>query len=346
MAVPPRVAPLRVAVVLAGAVAKGAFEAGVLQALARTSVDIVRVVAASSGALNGTLLASAVRTRSVPQGVDLLAELWRNNAGWTDVVHANFSDITQRRSVSDSKRVLELLRERIPPVDRADVEPINLRLLVAPLNGVAGTIGDHPASTFESVRDFESPDFATAASLERVFAAATASSAFPFLFAPVEIDDIGPCVDGGAVNNTPVKWALEGTLGASLDAIVVVSTMVELRTAPAAALHGLAYAGHLATMLIGERLYRDLHEAEQVNAQLANLMSLVDAGVIDGAQLASVLNALDWSGRRPVTIMQIRPEAELPGTSFSGFAEPAQRRAYLAAGLARGLAVLQHAGWI
>jgi NTE family protein len=338
--------PLRVAVVLAGAVAKGAFEAGVLQALARTNVNIVRIVAASSGALNGTMLASAVRTRTIARGVELLGELWSQKAGWTDVFHANFRDITARRAVSDSKQVLQLLHDRIPPVDRPDVEDINLRLLVAPLDGVAGTIGDHAATTFESVRDFDGADFATAAKLERVFAAATASSAFPFLFEPVELDDIGPCVDGGAVNNTPVKWALEGTLGASLDAIVVVSTMVELRTAPPAELHGLAYAGHLATMLIGERLYRDLHEAEQVNTQLASLLALVDSGVIDEAQLASVLAALDWSGRRPVKVVQIRPQAELPGSSFSGFVEPALRREYVAAGLARGLDVLQRAGWI
>ena len=331
---------------LAGAVAKGAFEAGVLQALARTNIHIVRVVAASSGALNGTMLASAVRTRSVEQGVALLGELWRDNAGWTDVFHASFSAITARRAVSDSKQVLQLLRDRIPPVDRPDVEDINLRLLVAPLNGVAGTIGDHPASTYESVRDFESADFATAAALERVFAAATASSAFPFLFAPVEIDDIGPCVDGGAVNNTPVKWALEGALGASVDAIVVVATTVELRTEPPLALQGLAYAGYLATMLIGERLYRDLHEAEQTNLALANLAALVDSGAIDGTQLERVLTALAWSRRRPVTIVQIRPQAELPGSSFSGFAEPALRREYLAAGLARGLAVLERVGWL
>ena len=338
--------PLRVAVVLAGAVAKGAFEAGALQALARTNVNIVRVVAASSGALNGTLLASAVRTRSLQRGTELLAELWRDNAGWTDVFHASFHDITARRAVSDSKQVLHLLRDRIPPVDRSDAEDINLRLLVAPLNGVVGTIGDHPASTFESVRDFESADFATATALERVFAAATASSAFPFLFAPVEVDDIGPCVDGGAVNNTPVKWALEGTLGASLDAIVVIATTLELRTSPPPDLHGLAYAGHLATMLIGERLYRDLHEAEQVNTELASLAALVERGAISAAQLDTVLAALDWSGRRPVKIVQIRPQLDLSGSSFSGFAEPALRQQYLAAGLARGLEVLAAAGWI
>jgi NTE family protein len=336
----------KIAVVLAGAVAKGAYEAGVVQALARTDVEIVRIVAASSGALNGTLLASAVRTRQLQRGADLLAEVWREHAGWTDIFHPSFGDLVARRAVSDQSRVRELLRSRIPPVVLADADPINLRLLVAPLDGVSGTIGDHAATTSEAVCDFESDDFATAASLERVFATATASSAFPLVFAPVELEGLGPCVDGGAVNNTPVKWALEGTLGASLDAIVVVATTVELRTGTPQALHGFAYAGHLATMLIGERLYRDLREADRVNVQLGNLTTLVDTGVIDRAQLDRVLVALEWTRRRPVTIVQIRPLQELTGSSFAGFAEPALRRSYVDAGLARGLDVLAQTGWL
>jgi NTE family protein len=337
---------MRIAVVLAGAVAKGAFEAGVLQAIARTDAEIVRIVAASSGALNGTMLAAAVRSGELRRGTDTLAELWRDHAEWSDVFHASFRDLLARRAVSDQRRILELLRARIPASEPANTAAINLRLLVASLNGVAGTIGDHAATTFEAVLDFTSADFATAASLEHVFAAATASSAFPLVFAPVTVDGVGPCVDGGAVNNTPVKWALEGTLGASLDAIIVIATSVELHTGGTSELHGLAYAGHLATMLIGERLYRDLHEAEGVNTSLANLAALVDGGVIDRAQLAAVLTALDWGGRRPVQIVQIRPLHELPGSSFAGFVEPALRRGYVDAGLARGLEVLGHLGWI
>jgi NTE family protein len=328
----------RIAIVLAGAVAKGAFEAGVLQAIARSNLEIVRVVAASSGALNGTVLASAIRQRKLIDGVDGLVELWRDQAGWTNVFHANVSELAARRAISDRKRVLELLRAHVPATPRGD--EVNLRLLVASLNGVDGTIGDHAATTFESVRDFSGEDFASAESLERVFAAATASSAFPFLFAPVEVDDIGPCVDGGAVNNTPVKWALEGDLGASLDAIVVVATTLEHASGPPEQLHGFSYAGHLATMLIGERLYRDLHEAEQVNAQLANLVALVESGVLGADQLQTVLGALGWVRRRPVKIVQIRPIEDLPGNSFAGFVEPALRREYIAAGNARAEHVL------
>jgi NTE family protein len=340
MAVPPRIA-----IVLAGAVAKGAFEAGALQALARADVEIVRIVAASSGALNGTLAAASVRAGQFPQGMNLLAELWRDDAGWRDAFHLSSTDLLARRAVSDSHRILDLLRKRIPPVPQA-AQDINLRLLVAPLYGTTGTVGQHEATTFEAVRDFATEDFSTAEALERVFTAATASSAFPFLFAPVEVDDLGPCVDGGAVNNTPVKWALEGVMGASLDAIVVISTTLELRPEVPHPLHGLEYAGHLATMLVGERLYRDLKEAETVNVQLARLKALVATGVLDEAQHAQVLAALDWAGHRPVQIVQIRPLAELTGSSFTGFFDADLRRGYVDAGLARGLEVLESCGWV
>lgn len=340
MAVPPRIA-----IVLAGAVAKGAYEAGALQALARANVEIVRIVAASSGALNGTLFAANVRSDQAARGADLLAELWRDDAGWRDAFHLSSHDLISRRAVSDSKRIVDLMRKRIPPV-ATGVKDVNLRLLVAPLYGTTGMVGQHEATTFEAVRDFASADFATAESLERVFTAATASSAFSFLFAPVDVDDLGPCVDGGAVNNTPVKWALEGVMGASLDAIVVISTTIELRPQVPHTLHGLAYAGHLATMLIGERLYRDLKEAETVNVQLANLKALLATGVLDDDQYAQVLAALNWAGHRPVQIVQIRPTKELTGSSFTGFFDAGLREDYVAAGLSRGLEVLNDLGWV
>src|SRR5262249_11302790 len=149
----------------------------------------------------------------------------------------------------------------IAPSQPVDPAAINLRLIVAALHGCRGTIGARAATTFESMRDFTTDDFASAAGLERVFTAAVASAALPLVFAPVEIDGVGPCVDGGAVNNTPMKWALDGPIGDAIDAVVVVSTAVEQRTA-APDLAGLSLlAGHLANMLVEERLYRDLREA-------------------------------------------------------------------------------------
>lgn len=332
-------APIRIAVVLAGAVAKGAFEAGALQALASRNVQVVRIVAASSGALNGTMLAATVRARDLTGGTTRLVELWRDQAGWTNVFHANFHGIIARQGVSDSSRVLALLRQEIKPVP--DGDDIGLRLLVAPLGGVTGTIGTRPATTYEAMREFTGADFATAASLENVFASALASSAFPLVFSPVEVPDLGPCVDGGAVNNTPVRWALDGTVRDRIDAIVVIGTNPEQRVGPPPAnLHGIELASHLAEMLIGERLYRDLHEAEDVNERLANLDALVAQGVLDRAQLDRVLAAIAWDGWRRVRIIQIRPLEELPGNAFSGFFDEALREQYIAAGIARANAVL------
>ncbi|MCX5748138.1 MAG: patatin-like phospholipase family protein [Proteobacteria bacterium] len=330
----------RIAVVLAGAVAKGAFEAGVLQAIAETDVEIIRVVAASSGALNGTVLAAAVRSRDVVRGADMLAQLWRDRAEWNDVFHPSLADLLARRAVSDQTRIRALLKALIPPSNPADAAEINLRLLVAVLEGAPGTVGDHAATTFESVCDFTGDDFATADKLDHIFDAATASSAFPLVFSPVNVGKLGPCIDGGAVNNTPVKWALEGALGTSIDAVVVVATTVEQRTGPPPPLHGLAYAGHLATMLIGERLYRDLREAEQVNTSLAALEALVARGVLDDDQRAAVLDAVGWTGRRPIAIVQIRPLTELAGSSFAGFFSPALRAEHVERGRARGREVL------
>lgn len=326
--------PLRIAVVLAGAVAKGAFEAGALHSLARADVQIVRIVGASSGALNGTMLAAAVRSREVSAGTQRLVELWRDHAEWNAVFHARFS----RAGISDNAKIIELLRSEISPGPAKD--EVNLRLLVAPLFGVPGTIGTHPATTYEAVRDFSSADFTTEAGLGRIFVAATASSAFPFVFAPVEVEPLGPCVDGGAVNNTPVKHALEGSVGGEIDAIVVIATTVEDRRQPPAALHGMELASHLGGMLIGERLYRDLRETEEVNTSLANLDALVADGTLTAAQHARVRAALGWTDRKQVRVIQIRPTAELPGSSFAGFFDPTLRGRYLDEGARRATDIL------
>jgi NTE family protein len=337
--------PKTIALVLAGAVAQGAFEVGVIRALARADVNIVRIVASSSGALNGTVFAAGLRARDPVDGAETLARLWRDHADWNEVFHLSVRDLLRRDGLSDQTRLLELLREHVPPSDPDDPAPINLRLIVAALRGCPGAIGVHPATTFESVRDFHSGDFATLFALERVFTAAVASAALPLVFAPVEIDGVGPCCDGGTVNNTPMKWALDGPIGASIDAIVVVATSVEQRVAPPD-LDGLtARAGHLASMLIDERLYRDLREAAQVNTGLAALERLVAAGALGAAQLAAVKQALGWAGRRVVDIIPIRPLTALPGNAFAGFFDAGLRSEYLDIGYTRGLEVLGGLGW-
>jgi predicted acylesterase/phospholipase RssA len=337
--------PRAIALVLAGAVAQGAFEVGVIRALVRTDVRIARIVATSSGALNGTVLAAALRRRDPIAGGETLAELWREHAGWNDVFHTSFRELLRRDGLSDQKRLLALLREHIPPGPVHDPAPINLRLIVAALRGCQGAIGARPATTFESVCDFDGEDFATAAGRERVFTAAVASAAFPLVFAPVEVDGLGPCVDGGAVNNTPMKWALDGPVGAEIDAVVVVSTSVERRTV-APDVSGLApLAGHLAGMLVDERLYRDLRECAETNAGLTALDQMVADGKLTPALLREIKQVLGLADRRAVDVLCIRPITELRGNAFAGFFDAGLRREYLDIGYDRGLAVLGGLGW-
>jgi NTE family protein len=337
--------PRTIALVLAGAVAQGAFEVGVIRALARTDARISRIVATSSGALNGTVLAAALRRRDPISGGEALAGLWRDHARWNEVFHTSFRDLLRGDGLSDQKRLMALLREHIAPSPLVDPAPINLRLIVAALRGCQGAIGARPATTFESVRDFHTEDFSTAPGLERVFTAAVASAAFPLVFAPVEIEGIGPCVDGGAVNNTPMKWALDGPLGAEIDAVVVVSTSVERRTATPDVSGVAALAGHLAGMLVEERLYRDLREYTEISTGLATLDQMVVDGKLTPALLGEIKQALGLADRRAADIVCIRPLTELPGNAFAGFFDQGLRRDYLDIGFDRALEVLGGLGW-
>jgi hypothetical protein len=120
---------------------------------------------------------------------------------------------------------------------------------------------------------------------------------------------------------------------------------VEQRTA-APDITGLGVlAGHLAGMLIEERLYRDLREAAQTNAGLAGLDQLVRDGKLTAAQLADVKHVLGLADRRAVDIITIRPTTELPGNAFAGFFDADLRRQYLDIGYTRALEVLGGLGW-
>src|SRR5438445_408799 len=75
--------------------------------------------------------------------------------------------------------------------------------------------------------------------LERVFVAATASAAFPVLFAPVDVPGVGPCTDGGLVNNTPILAAFGPDADERLDAILVITPTPTLFRPPPQTYRGL-----------------------------------------------------------------------------------------------------------
>ena len=94
----------KIALVLAGAVAKGAYTAGVLHRLVRSKVEIVRIVAASSGSLNATLLASGIHAREIVRAADQLVEVWSDHAEWNQIFHVSFGDLFRGEGISDRNK--------------------------------------------------------------------------------------------------------------------------------------------------------------------------------------------------------------------------------------------------
>jgi NTE family protein len=312
----------KIAIILAGAVARGAFEAGALEVLAKHDVEIVRIVAASSGALNATLLARGVCADDVPGATSTLAGLWETEASLSGVFDVNLRDVFRLEGISDSSKLTRLLESNVAPC--AAPRPVQVKFVVTTLRGVQGNIGTEAATTHELVFAFDESDFKNREGLTRVFAAATASAAFPFAFAPADLGaKYGPCVDGGVVNNTPLKYAL----GDDIEAVVVIACSPQRVTLPTG--HGgLDLLGDFADILVDERLYRDLREAEDVNRSLERLDELNLAA----GELARVKEAIGWTGRRQIEIVAIRPADPLPGNVFSGFTSGTLRQQYVGLG--------------
>lgn len=317
---------IETAVILAGAVAKGAFEAGALQTLAPhvEKLGITRVVGASAGALNASLFAIALRERAELEVTRRLVELWSDSATWHNVLDVNLHDIWTRTGLGSADRVLDLMQRAVKGVHSTEPRPMGLALVVTALGGTQGNIGSDAATSFECVVRFDNSLFDDPRERERMFKTALASAAFPVLFAPVEVPGVGLCIDGGAVNNGPVRLALDGS---GVDRILVISPE-PLIIEPPAPLAGFNLLGHIAEILINERLYRDLHDAESVNTYLKNLEQLRSEGVPDDI-IARVKALFGW---RKLEIVQIRPPERLPGNAFDAFGDHEQRLRYIDAG--------------
>jgi NTE family protein len=301
------------AVILAGAVAKGAFEAGALDVLSPhvEELGITRLVGASAGALNASLFAAGMRARAEREVSKSLVALWSDAATWHNVVDWNWRDILSLTGVGTADRVLDLMRRAVAGLSSSTPREIGLWLVLTALNGSEGNIAGQPATTFEGALSFRDGDFDSTDGRDRIFQAALGSAAFPVLFAPVEIPGVGPCIDGGAVNNGPVRLALDGS---QVQRIIVISPE-PLIIKPKEPLSGLNLLGHVAEILINERLYRDLHEAASINQYLAKLEQLKNEGV-PAEVIERVKSVFHW---RPLEVVQIRPPAALAGNAFEGF---------------------------
>jgi predicted acylesterase/phospholipase RssA len=320
------------ALILAGGVAKGAFGAGVLSVLlgaegkSEAKVDVHSIVAASSGALNGAYAAAVLHAGTEEREIGRLRTLWQDES-FGRVFEPSLAGVFALRGVSGEDKVLDLLRSNITPMLK--VRTIELRLVVTNLAGSVAEVGGTPATTFESVLPFAADTFQSAERLETMFRAVTASAAFPGAFVPVTLEIDGrpvECVDGGAVNNTPLQYALEHPF--EIDRVFVVSPEPRVALESPRDLKGLGLITHLAEMLIDERLFRDLQGAYAMNDALARLEEVVP----DPALRARVLEAMGCAGRRRLAIVELRPPGNLRGGVFDGFFSRQLREEYVQTG--------------
>jgi predicted acylesterase/phospholipase RssA len=304
--------PIQYALVLPGAVARGAFEAGVIKVLVEEKLQINRIVATSSGALNGIALAYGIRFGREKEMVDKLIKTWIDQGSWHNSMSFNLFHLFNGRGLSDSQRILKLMRDLIKPSDVSPVSDVELCIITCPLNGVMGSINGKEATTYEKILRFSGKDFDTKEGLECIFNAVTAATAFPFLFEPVKVKDYGFCIDGAAVNNAPIRVAVEEPDVEHLIMPIPFPAIMKLGDKKS----GLSLASHFAEILVNERLYRDLKSAYQKNDQADQLTEMVKDGVISEDQFKKLKKIIPV---RKVEITQIRPEKDLKGNSFAGF---------------------------
>jgi NTE family protein len=326
------------ALVLSGAVARGAFEAGALHALAQHGIPITKIVAASAGALNAALLAAGIRAGRPYDAARALVDLWSERGTWGNAIDLSLRDLIRGRGVSTSDKLRHLVREQVEAfVPSPTTCPVDLSLVVAALQGDPRVRSTEGATSYESVARFVDASFDDDDERERLYAATVASAAFPGLFAPVTVPGLGECLDGGAVNNTPIAQALSGR--SDIGRVIVVTHTPALHEPPAGKA-GAELAGHVGEILVTERLYRDLREASRVNHRLAALDELVDDGILSHASASAVRRALGFHGKRPIELIEIRPTAPLRGGAFPGLSSRAIRDEYIDAGRAAALAAL------
>jgi NTE family protein len=192
---------------------------------------------------------------------------------------------------------------------------------------------DAPAqTTFERSFAFTAVDFTSSLGRSRILDCATASATFPLLFAPWKVDG-RPYLDGGAVNNAPVSYAIEPF---STRRLVVVSGQPAEMEQPAS-LGAVGLLPHVVDVLINERLFRDLRSARKTNRKLEAVEQALSHPAVPEEVRIQVRAALDW---KPLEIIEIRPKTALDGNAFAGFGSAELRRAYFDEGKRRAEAML------
>src|SRR4029079_18461950 len=101
------------ALILAGAVAKGAFEAGALSVLSARGLKVHRIVSSSAGSLNAVVFAAGIRVGRAAEAAQSLVDLWSDYATWDHVFAPSLTGLMTGRGLSKTDKVRDLLERQL-----------------------------------------------------------------------------------------------------------------------------------------------------------------------------------------------------------------------------------------
>ena len=325
----------KTAIILSGAISRGAWEVGVLKSITQTDLNIRNIVSTSAGSLNACLLAAGLTSNNLSLAMDELVAAWLNKGKWNSVLSFNLQSMASFKGLATHHKLHAILKAGVEKVLTTVARPIELKLVVTQLSGHTAMIGNKPNTSFENVIDFDQFDFLNQHRREDIYTAACASAAFPGLFAPVFVREYGWCLDGGLTNNCAVKHALQMP---HIDRIIIITP-----TPPVSnsfdTYGGLNLVGRVGDIVANERLYRDLVEVEKINSMVKRITALKESEQLSLDQYHRIDNILN--NKREIEIVEIRPKYKLRGNSFSGLFSRKLRMEYIQEGIKDGKAALE-----
>lgn len=305
----------KVAVVLSGGGAKGAYEAGALASIVRKTQDIHVMTGASIGAINAAVFAweyeqtgDMIRAAETVKSIWLeLGELFTVNfwriAGQAIRSYWNTRNPLNFSAVVDNRQIRKKLKELIPE----DIKISDIKRIELAINATCLTEG----KTVSFTRDNDA----------YLCEAVLASSAIPLVFETQSINE-GFYVDGGIFNNTPLRDAL---VAQATDIFVIElkpeATNVYMETIQDPSRFDSIYqvGGRMVELITDKIMYEDLKNARKINEIIDVIMALEATGAND--QIVQNLKksiGYEKNGqiKRHVSFYEIAPSKRLepPGT--------------------------------
>jgi predicted acylesterase/phospholipase RssA len=349
-----------VAFVLTGGAAKGAYGAGALKALAAAGVMPELIIGSSSGALNGAFCAAYVAAdRFDPARVEAeMAYLWsKQSSAWHMLRLRPWLGLT---SLASQDFIADVLDRHLAPLltqvaKKGVRRHVTLLISVSDLRGCPCRIEATPrpihALQFAHYNQFAFGPPAGVPPFERLRQTLLASTALPFIFAPVEMEadchppgeppqQVSAFTDGGLIDNAPTAQVLRH---AGITDVVVVSPHPFRRyEGPLAHLPDMLF--RMLDIFQYRNLLNDLQAIEHLNAKKRQVEAFCrEQGVAPTdalCRLAGFDSRAQYDAHKEIRLHVVAPAVPLPGHALSGFFHADLRETYVRQGYEDGLRYL------